>query len=145
MDGGDGFSERRRGLIREVGRKIRSGWNIEQTRIDKLMEDWRSDRLTDWRTYVLQCKNRTLFFLKKAKPFLKKISCDTMEKGRVKFSIIFHQLGWNSSRIFCYINWNCVFSKNILKMSLAPWRKVRLNFLYHFINQGEILSQMAML
>ena len=48
-----------------------------------------------------------------------------MEKGRIEFSMSFHQPWWNSKqngnvKTFFYINLNCIFSKTI-------WRKKRCN------------------
>ena len=44
-------------------------------------------------------------------------------------------------QIFFYIHSNCVFSRPFEKTSVAQWRRVELNFRYHFINQGEILKK----
>ena len=37
-----------------------------------------------------------------------------------------------------YLNSNCVFSKTLENTSVAQWRRVGLNFRYHFIDRGEM-------
>ena len=69
--------------------------------------------------YVLRCKKRNLKnpgkFSKIRQTVFEK-DRSPMEKGRIEFSLWFHQPGWNSEqngivKIFFYINSNCVFSK----------------------------------
>ena len=112
-------------------------------RTDELT-DWRTDGLTNWRTdgmmdgyssgYALLCTKKILgtYFQKPAKTFWKN-ALSPMENGRIEFSVTFQQPRWNSVQnaniqLFCYINSNCVFSKNIWNHAVAQLRRVGLNF-----------------
>ena len=81
---------------------------------------------------------RGTFFKNLPNRFWKKCR-SPMEKGRIEFSLSFHEPGWNSEqngnvKIFFYINSNCVFFKTFEKrpQPYGGWRRVRLNFRYHF-------------